>query len=82
MEPEEQLRSFPYEAVVDGIEHDYRITENDWNFGVKQGCCGYGTVGNNAGRWTQSSGKPMSKALPDSICEHIESHHDGNQITN
>ena len=41
MEPEEELQSFPYDAVIGGRKHHYRITENEHRFGIDGGSCGH-----------------------------------------
>lgn len=75
MEQDEKINSFPYEATVGGICHYYRITENEGAFGIEQDGLVIATVQNAAGQWQQVSGRPMSKELLDSICDHIEGHY-------
>lgn len=75
MEPDQELHSFPYEAVIGGIQHFYRITENEDRFGIEQDGKVIAMVRNDAGKWVQLSGAPMSKELLESICDHIESHY-------
>jgi hypothetical protein len=74
MEPEEELHSFPYEAVIDGKEHHYRITQNEAKYGVEEDGSVIAEVAHGEG-WQQLNGSPLSKALLKSICEHIESHY-------
>jgi hypothetical protein len=76
MEPEEQLHSFPYEAQIGGVQHYYRITENNGSFGIEQDGVVIATVEHSAGKWLQLSGKPLTAELLESICNHIESHHE------
>jgi hypothetical protein len=36
MEQEEELHSFPYSETVDGVQHNYRITQNVDKYGVEK----------------------------------------------
>jgi hypothetical protein len=74
MEPEEELNSFPYDATIGGREHHYRITQNDEQYGIEQDGKIIAEVA-HSDRWQQISGKPLSKELLDSICDHIEAHY-------
>jgi hypothetical protein len=75
MEPEEELHSFPYSETVEGVEHNYRITENGTHYGVERDGVVIAEVSHND-QWKQISGDPLSEELRRSICEHIESHYD------
>ncbi|SDF28751.1 hypothetical protein SAMN05216464_115125 [Mucilaginibacter pineti] len=75
MEPEQELNSFPYDAMVAGKEHHYRLTENEGSFGVEQDGVVIATVQNVGRGWKQTSGVPLSEELLKSICAHIQSHH-------
>jgi hypothetical protein len=75
MEPKQELHSFPYQAVIGGASHFYRLTENKDQFGIEQDGKVIATVRNDASKWVQLSGAPMSKELLESICNHIESHY-------
>ncbi|WPU95555.1 hypothetical protein SNE25_08470 [Mucilaginibacter sabulilitoris] len=75
MEPEEELHSFPYDAIISGIKHHYRITENEHQFGIEQDGLVIATVKNKAGHWQQLSGDPLRRKLLESICDHIEAHY-------
>jgi hypothetical protein len=74
MEPEEELHSFPYSEIVAGVEHNYRITENGNKFGVEKDGVVIAEVANDD-RWQQLTGRPLSKDLLESICNHIESYY-------
>jgi hypothetical protein len=82
MEPDQELHSFPYEAVIGGAAHFYRITENQGRFGIEQDGVFIATVEKEAGKWKQVSGKSISSELLKSICVHIESHYNYIIITN
>lgn len=74
MEPEEELHSFPYEATIDGQLHNYRITQDNEKYGIEQDGVVIAEVIHGE-HWQQLSGEPLSKALLDSICDHIEAHY-------
>ena len=71
----EKLHSFPYAATVAGVEHQFRITENDDRYGIEQDGLIIAEIA-HGDVWRQLSGKPLSPELLESICNHIESHYD------
>jgi hypothetical protein len=73
MEPEEELHSFPYSETVAGVEHNYRITENGNKFDVEKDGVVIAEIA-HADRWQQLTGRPLSKDVLESICDHIESY--------
>ena len=75
MEQEDELHSFPYSETVDGVEHNYRITQNVDRYGIEKDGVVIAELSYNSG-WKQLSGKKLSKELNDSICNHIESYFD------
>ncbi|WP_428330093.1 hypothetical protein [Mucilaginibacter sp.] len=75
MKPEEELHSFPYSETVDGVEHNYRITQNMDRYGVEKDGVVIAELSHDDG-WKQLSGEKLSKERFESICNHIESHFD------
>lgn len=75
MEPDEQLQSFPYDATIRGKEHHYRITEDEYRFGVEQDGIVIAVLENRDGFWKQVSGPDLENDLLESICDHIEAHY-------
>ena len=75
MEQEYELHSFPYSETVDGVEHNYRITQNVDRYGVEKDGVVIAELNHDSG-WKQLSGEKLSKELTDSICNHIESYFD------
>jgi hypothetical protein len=71
----EELHSFPYSETVDGIEHNYRITENHDRYGIERDGLVIAEVSHDD-QWQQLSGEPLSEHLLESICDHIEAHYD------
>jgi hypothetical protein len=63
----------PVRAIIDGKEHYDRITQNDAKYGIGEGGAVIAEVAHRDG-WQQLTGSPLSKALLESICEHIASH--------
>jgi hypothetical protein len=76
MEPktDDQLHSFPYEATIDGMEHHYRITQDDNKYGIEQDGILIAEIAHGE-KWRQVSGKPLGTEFMDSICDHIEAHY-------
>jgi len=75
MEPYEELHSFPYNETIDGVEHNFRITENGNSYGIESDGIVIAEVSHDD-QWQQISGNPLSEELKRNICEHIESHYD------
>jgi hypothetical protein len=75
MEPEEELHSFPYSETIDGVEHNYRITQNDNKYGIEKDGIVIAEV-EHGENWKQLSGEPLFKELLNSICDQIEAHND------
>jgi hypothetical protein len=75
MEPEQELHSFPYDAIIGSVEHHYRITQNDKKYVVEQDGVVIAEVAHVV-HWSQLSGEPLSKEVLEDICEHIEAHFD------
>ena len=75
MEPEEELHSFPYDEMIDGIGHNYRITENGDRYGIEQDGVVIAEVAHDD-LWKQLSGEPLAEKVLESICRHIEAHYD------
>lgn len=75
MEPEEQLHSFPYSETLDGVEHNYRITENGENYGIERDGVVIAELIHDSA-WRQLSGEPLEQQLLDSIGDRIEAHYD------
>ena len=73
MEPEEELESFPYDAIIGGREHHYRITKNEEKYGIEQDGVVIAEVAHGA-QWEQLTGASLGKELLHSICAHIEAH--------
>jgi hypothetical protein len=63
----------PVRAIIDGKEHHDRITQNDAKYGIGEDGSVIAEVAHRDG-WQQLNGSPLSKALLESICEHIASH--------
>jgi len=76
MEQDEPLHSFQFCEEVDGVEHDYRITEKaDHIFGVEKDGELIAELTNN-NRWEQLSGTQLPKPLIQKISDRIEDHYD------
>ena len=75
MEPEEELHSFPYDEMIDGINHNYRITENGDRYGIEQDGVVIAEVAHDD-LWKQLSGEPLPEKVLESICRHIDAHYD------
>jgi hypothetical protein len=75
MESEEELHSFPYSETIDGVEHNYRITQNDEKYGIEKDGVNIAEV-EHGDRWKQLSGEPLTRELLESICDQIEAHYD------
>lgn len=69
----EKLNSFPYREMIDGVEHNYRITQNNNRYGVERDGLVIAEVIYDK-HWRQLSGKQLGKALQESIYKHIEAH--------
>jgi hypothetical protein len=75
MEPDEELHSFPYAETIGGVEHNYRITQNDENYGIEKDGVVIAEIAHGE-HWQQLTGEPLTKDLMDSICGHIDAHND------
>jgi hypothetical protein len=72
MKSEEPLHSFPYDDIIAGQEHHYRITQDAECFVIEQDGVVVATVKNENGKWVQLSGQVLSNEVLQSICGHIE----------
>jgi hypothetical protein len=66
-----ELHSFPYSETIDGIEHNYRITENHDRYGIERDGIVVAEVSHDD-QWQQLAGEPLDPQLLESICYHIE----------
>jgi len=71
MASEEELDSFPYTEIIDGIEHNYRITQNHGKYGIERDGIVVAEVSHDTD-WKQVSGEPLNLAVFESICDNIE----------
>lgn len=68
---ENELHSFPFCEEVDGIEHNYRITESpDHTFGVEKDGLLIAEISNDS-EWRQKSGEALDERLLQKICDRI-----------
>jgi hypothetical protein len=74
MEQEEELHSFPYNETINGIEHNYRITQNEEKYGIEKDGINIAEI-EHGEHWKQLTGEPLKKQLLDSICDQIETHY-------
>lgn len=72
---QEELHSFPYSETINGVEHNYRITENIEKYGVERDGIVIAELAHEE-QWIQLSGQPLGKELIESICHYIEAHYD------
>jgi hypothetical protein len=61
MRPDEELRSFPYDATVAGIEHHYRITENEESFGIDRTALSLQRLKTRVTAGSKSRANPLEK---------------------
>lgn len=74
MESEEELHSFPFSETIEGVEHNYRITQNDEKYGIEKDGFVIAEVEHRE-QWQQLSGQPLTPQLLESICDQIEAHY-------
>jgi len=75
MEPEKELHSFPFSETLNGVEHNYRITENGGRYGIERDGVVIAEIMHDS-TWRQLSGDPLNDQLLDSIGDRIEAHYD------
>jgi hypothetical protein len=74
MEPAEELNSFAYNQHIAGIEHSYRITQNEEKYGIEQDGVIIAELRHDS-RWHQLSGAQLDPEVMESICDQIEAHY-------
>ena len=60
MKPEDELHSFSYSETVDGVEHNYRITQDEDRYGIEKDGVVIAELSDESS-WKQLSGAKLSK---------------------
>lgn len=72
----EEIDSFYFKETISGIEHDYRITQNEGYYGVEyDGEIIAELQLNDYEGWMQSAGVPLPQNLIEMIGQKIEDHY-------
>jgi len=69
------LDSFFFKKTVDGIEHDYRITDMEGKFGIEKDGVVIAEIERNE-NWDQVAGDHLPEKLFDMLVQRIENHYD------
>jgi hypothetical protein len=71
----EPLDSFTFTEHSGGIEHHYRVTDNEGHFGIEKDGKFIAVIEQNEG-WEQIDGEPLDKEVLNMITSRIESHNE------
>jgi hypothetical protein len=71
----EEIHSFYFKDTISGVEHDYRITENETHFGIEKDGVIIAKVRRNED-WEQISGEPLPLEVLNKIYDRIKDHYE------